>query len=160
MTTRTPDEIVERINATKAGDLFGAEIGGLIVALDFEHAKQFLIETAKAEEWEVKTLEQIRQEAREYLGFAMGKAEDHRGLSAGRSVDHYRGWVWLLEPERFDEFEAVDYPNYGAPKLKAAAQILGFEEEWDSYVSPGSALDRMSQGLACDSNGCYEGCGR
>lgn len=60
----------------------------------------------------------------DYLKFAFGKAENHRGLSASRSVDRIGEYLWLLGLDT-DAFEAAEYAQYGVPKLKVAADRLG-----------------------------------
>jgi hypothetical protein len=165
---RTQDEIVARIHEVKEADIFGTQVGDLLSALDFEHAKEFLKAEATEAEWSSDpayplTDEQLRDNAKAYLAFAVGKATGHRGLSASRSVDHYRAWVWLLEPELFEGFEATPYEQYGVPQLKAAANILDFTDEWDKLVADGlmhddRSLILMAEGKPCEP-GCMEGCG-
>jgi hypothetical protein len=153
---RTQEEIVSRIKSISADDFFGVERAGLISALTLTHGQPFLDPSAWAD-WQAKTEEELRAEAAAYLEFAIDKAHNHRGLSAQRSVGHYRAWVWLLEPRLFDAFDAAPYENYGVPQLKAAALALGFEEGWSLIVDPGSELDFMSQGRPCSPQ-CDEGC--
>lgn len=92
---RTQEQIKERIEAVKDQDFFGAEHGDLIDFLDFDHAKAFLKEGVTSEEWKPKPLteESIKHEAKEYLPFAWEKANNCRGLSANRSVDHLRAYT-------------------------------------------------------------------
>ncbi len=160
--SRTQEEIVDRIHEVKGVDFFAAISNELLTGLDFEHAKEFLKDDATAEQWAQAGYpygsDKLRSEARAYLEFAVGKAVNHRGLSAARSVDHYRGWVWLLAPERYDELEATDYAQYGAPQLKIAATILGFPEEWDRLVATSPEVALMAEGSPCEP-GCDSGCG-
>ena len=155
----TQEEIVARIELVRPHDWMGAESGELIRALDKEHVLPYLVEGADVSGWQGPVSDaDAFAAARDYLAFAVGKAEDHRGLSASRSVDHYKGWVWLLEPDRFDEFADAGYTNYGAPMLQAAADILGFGDRWAELVPNGSPVANMAQGLPCE-DGCFEGCG-
>lgn len=156
--THTQDEIVARIHALAESrrDFFGAETSRLVSALDLDHAKEFLKPEYWAS-WEQSTEAELREAAREYLSFAMDKAGNHRGLSAGRSVSHYSGLVWLLEPDQYDRFEAAPYEQYGVPQLRAAADILGLNAEWFAHVD--EPLTNMANGVPCR-EGCDEGCGR
>jgi hypothetical protein len=156
---RTQDEIVAQINEVRDNDFFGAETQELLSALDFDHAKQFLKEDAKAEDWETYPLDEIelRKAAHDYLEFAVGKATGHRGLSAARSIGHYRGWVWLLEPELFEGFDKVPYAPYGVPQLHSAAVILDLVSEFDRLAAETPELLNMVDGRPCEP-GCVEGC--
>ena len=167
MTLPTQDEIVARIEAVKESDMFGAQVQELLPALDFAHAQPYLKDGVTESDWEglyKDNEEDLRQSAREYYEFAIGKATDHRGLSAARSIDHYKGWVFLLANDKVGEFEDTDYAQYGVPQLKLAAELLGFPEEWDRRVAAGlmkldHSLTNMSVGRPCE-DGCTSGCGK
>jgi len=156
---RTQDEIVARIEELLDNDFFGSETQELLSALDFEHAKQFLKEDATEKDWESYPSDeaQLRKDAKGYLEFAIGKATDHRGLSAARSIGHYRGWVWLLEPELFAGFDSAPYAPYGVPQLHAAAVVLDFVDEFDRLADQHPELLNMVDGRPCEP-GCVEGC--
>lgn len=156
---RTQEEIIERIERVRSTDLFGAEVGNFLSALDYEHAKPFLVDGLDEETFNAAVADTSPLKmAREYLEFAVEKAVGHRGLSAVRSLDNYRAWVWLLAPDRFDEFEALPYRSYGAPALAAAATMLGFEGEWERLVKENPRIVPMSEGKPCAPD-CQEGCG-
>jgi hypothetical protein len=82
------------------------------------------------------------------MAFAWGKARDHRGISASRSVEKMRTWVWLLD----DPEITANYQNYGAPILRAICERYGFP------IPDGDDMRRMSEGEPCR-DGCDEGCG-
>lgn len=156
---KTVDEILERINylgAETYRDLFGAARGDLVVFLPYEHAKPFLLDGTTPAQWQPKELteEAVHQAVREYLDFAFHKAEDHRGLSASRSIDHMRAWFWLLGDEEFLVYADSDnnFQNYGVPILMKAAEKVGFPT-----VNLSEALQRMGRGEPCR-GGCEEGC--
>lgn len=49
----------------------------------------------------------------EYMAFAWSKANDSRGISAVRSIQHYIAWIWLLGDEAFArEIETELNSNY------------------------------------------------
>lgn len=122
---RTQEEIVQIVRADD-DDIFGFAKSILVPYLDFEHAREFLKPDVTAEQW--KQLPQDRQKIlaniREYMEFAWGKVEDHRGLSAGRSVDKLTAWAWLLDDDVAKRMNEADYAQYGAPKLAIACKAF------------------------------------
>jgi hypothetical protein len=154
---RTQAEIVARIAEKEKSDLFGFEREVLISSLDFEHAKQFLVADAKPEEWvPAITDDQVKAKALDYLVFAWGKAQDHRGISAERSVMKLTQWLWLMGMDELVgriERDEVAYAQYGAPTLKVIAEALG------APVPEDADLRRMMEGRPCV-DGCENGCGQ
>jgi hypothetical protein len=161
---RTQAEIVARMTEKNEDDIFGFSKDVLLDSLDYEHAKPFLKEGVTAEQWNVKrecggygrTLqfplvveEDLKAAAIDYLKFAWGKAEDHRGLSAGRSVEKMTAFCWLLGHDT-KAIEDAEYAMYGCPKLKVIAGML------DQPLPDDPALVLMMEGSPC-SSGC-EGC--
>ena len=163
---KTAQETLDRIEVVKSsGDIFGVQSGDLFEYLPFDQARSFLKEEYRSEdhrvEWEAaqkeNTSESILAEMRGYMAFALGKAENHRGLSAARSLDHYRAWVWFLGDQELLDFLDNDsnYPQYGVPALKSVGEKYDFplpsREEW--FIN-------MSEGRSCGGDeGCNEGCG-
>lgn len=94
--------------------------------------------------------EELRAVALSYLAFAFGKAEDHRGISASRSVDKMGEYLWLLGLDT-QEFLAAPYAMYGVPSLVVAARLLGSDYEISD------TLWRMAESKPCKP-GCQEGC--
>lgn len=161
--TRTQDEIVERYRAIKDRDFFGFKAGVLVPALDFEHAKEFLKPEATVADWSASGDGRPplgdTVDIQDYLTFAVGKALDHRGISAGRSTVKLTEMAWLAGLD--DAVKAMgqaDHAQYGAPILKALA-------EWGSFVTStgdpeqDAMFERMAAGDPCVP-GCDEGCGR
>ncbi len=151
---RTQDEIVERIRAVEDDDFLGFRREVLIIhGLDFEHAREYLAPETTAEQWKAAVPADLLRAATEYYDFALGKILDHRGISASRSVDKLTEYAWLLgRDDVVAAMEAADYPQYGAPKVKAFAD--GFGLAWpDSEV-----MTRMANGEPCTPT-CAEGCG-
>jgi len=111
--------------------------------------------TAHPEKWNNSSFdrETVLAQMREYMEFAWGKVDDHRGLSAGRSVEKFEAWVWLLaDQETLDKMNAADYPQYGAPKLAVVCEAYGFP------IPDDEGIRSMIQGLACHAD-CENGCG-
>lgn len=152
---RSQDEIVARIEAyagSTSKDYFGFRHGVLVAHLDFEHAQPYLKDGVTTQEW-AATQEDLTAAAQRCLKFAISKVEDHRGISADRSVQKLEEYAWLLgRDDVVAAMEAADYPQYGAPKVKAFADGMG----WPWPADPD--LARMAQGLPC-SDDCYGGCG-
>lgn len=127
---RTQKEIMERFE--KADDLFGTQKGDLIDYMTFENAKPYLQEKYSAkvesgeEKWEMKT--DPKKEILDYLDFAYDKAEGERGLSAGRSMLHFKTWIWLDDKLFYNEvIDLIDnYTNYGIPALDKISEHYGY----------------------------------
>lgn len=158
---------IERVAQT-VDDFFGSQRQELTHALTFESAKPFLVEGATSAMWDAAkpylTDEDVRVAAADYLDFAIGKALNHRGLSASRSISHFLGWAFLLGGEEArQQIEDAEYTNYGAPQLEKAAEVLGIREAWVKHADPntegGAQLLNMAKGLPCEED-CDAGCGR
>lgn len=150
--TRTPQEILQRISDVADDDFFGFRVEVLVEALPYEHAKAWLDDSVTAVEWAAAAAETHTAET--YYQFALGKIRDHRGISAGRSVDKLSEYAWLLGcDDVVAAMGAAEYEQYGAPKVKAFA--LAMELTWPA---DNLALERMAAGLPCV-DGCENGCG-
>jgi len=66
---------------------------------------------------------------RDYISFAWEKANDKRGISANRSIDHFKGWLWLLGDEEGIEYLKANYAPYGKPGLAYTCKKYGFKNE-------------------------------
>lgn len=122
---RTHEEILARIEQVKDSDWMGTQINDLIVRLPFDLAKPMLKPAAKAEEWTV-TDQDPMSAAKEYLPFAWEKANNCRGLSAGRSIDHFRSWLWLAGKDK--QVAALErYERYGKPQLVMVSAMCDFD---------------------------------
>lgn len=151
----TQDEIVARMTSFEAStDYFGIRASTLFGFLDLKHARPLLRPGVTPAEW--GPIPDPLGAAREYLDFAIGKAVDHRGLSALRSVSHFREWAWLSGDPDFTAALDADYSYYGAPILHAVAVALGQDELWAARLTP--ELERMSEGVPCspDCSGCVD----
>lgn len=117
---RTDQEIIDRINARKEADFFG-----------FELAKPFLNPDVKGEDWKVQPRDRdsVLKEMLEYMPFAWDKANNCRGLSAGRSMCHYMAWVWLAGDDLGD---LTGYQYYGKDNLVKICDHYGWDSsQWD-----------------------------
>jgi hypothetical protein len=131
---RTHDEIIQRIKERKDEDWFGFEWPYYLEVLPFDKAMQFLKKDAAADGWVVKTEQQIKEAAIDYMPFAWGKANNCRGISAGRSISHYTAWLWLLGVPWADEL-LEEYEYYGKPQLERICEYLGLDsKKWDDGI--------------------------
>lgn len=151
---RTQEQIANYIqkNRDSHEDVFGFMAEVLIGYLDFAHAKPFLKPEAKPEDWKTDPLtrEHVIETMRDYMSFAWQKCEDHRGISAGRSVQKMQAWCWVLGEDHLIDWE--EFAQYGAPILLAVSQRYGFE------IPTSDAVARMALGEYCRPD-CEEGCG-
>lgn len=154
---RTQEEILARIEGI-TDDFFGFQLEALALALDFDHAKTFLNGGTVAADWPGPV--DVEKEAREYLAFAIGKIIGHRGISASRSVDKLTEYAWLLgRDDIVAAMDVAEYEQYGAPKVKAFADGMGwpFARPEDPWAE--KELQRMAAGEPCKPN-CEDGCDR
>ena len=156
---RTQDEIVEKLLAiNKEKHLFDFRRDMLVVFLDREHAELVkgisLKEDADLSDWKEDDLsdEVILEKMKDYMDFAWDKAQNHRGLSANRSIQRLEAWCWLLgEDELVEALENGPYAVYGAPGLAKVSEKFGWP------IPPGEDIERMIRGLPCVPN-CEKGC--
>lgn len=129
---KTQKEILAEIkNLEKSGtDPLGTSRSDLIDFLTFTHAKPFLTKGTTKAEWDrdKATFDHdfIVEKIKEYLPFAFTKAQQERGLSALRSLNHFYAWMFIIEDlENFDDL--LVYENYGIDHLIAIAEFYGVD---------------------------------
>jgi len=134
---KTQDEIYQRLKKTSSGFMamdFRPEV--LINHLNYDLAKEFLNDEykEKVDKGEIKSeyvsdIKEIVQDFLDYMVFAWGKAEDERGISAGRSLQKLGAWLWLLNREDLETIINDDdlYNPYGSPALIEVCNQLGVE---------------------------------
>ncbi len=155
---RTQDEILARISDRKENDFLGFECEVLYTYLTYDNVLQFLKEdyVLKRSEWNDDSSDNIaRKGMKSYMEFALGKAYDHRGISAGRSVSKMTSYLWLLgNDDLLDRFLNAGYAQYGVPQLMVIC------EEYDIEIPEHmqSEIANMAQGKPCEP-GCDNGCG-
>ena len=131
MTFPTQDEILERVEAVRAWDIFGFETTDYIEFLEFRYAARFLKEGVMENQWTPapSTRETVLDKIKEYMPFAWEKANHRRGLSASRSMCHMKAWLWLLGEVEVGE-QIMHYDYYGKPQLRAICEH--FEIDWQA----------------------------
>lgn len=152
---RTMDEVAAHV-AEHWEQFFDFEGEVCVGYLPYEYASPYVRDGVTAEQWAEDvapyTEERLRADMAAYMEFAWGKAENHRGLSASRSVSKIRAWVWLLGDEAvLHAMDTAPYPGYGAPKLAAVCRA------YDLPIPQSAAVQNMIQGLKCRPD-CDGGC--
>ena len=133
---KTQDEIVKFLKR-KDPSFFGFDREVLLQYLDFAHAKEFLKEGVTEEEWKNSrslanhselTREHILEEMKTYMrDYGWPKTQDHRGISANRTIEKMEAWGFIIEGQEFvDKLKSIPYPSYGAQKLKWICEKFGF----------------------------------
>ena len=131
---RSDEEILARIESVKEDDWLGTQLSDLLIRLPFEKARPYLKPEATPEDWPVKPRDRdsVLAEMLSYMPFAWGKANNGRGLSAGRSMDHYSAWVWLAGDDLGD---LTQYEFYGKDNLVRICKHYGWDAgQWDDGV--------------------------
>lgn len=128
---KTDQEILARIEEVEKADWMGTQRGDLVVRLPYALAKQYLREDGDMDEakWDAGRAELLAPMdlIKDYLPFAWDKANNCRGLSAGRSLEHILTWLWLegydkLVAEHFQHYEA-----YGKLQLVVASELVNLD---------------------------------
>lgn len=141
MSRRSEAAILARIAATEGADFLGVIRGDLIEGLSFASAKPYLQDSVTEDQWNMAAAEfkPPLDQAREYLAFAWEKANNCRGISAGRSVQHFESWLWLAGADGFDAVSVTEYRFYGKPNLVIASTALDVDwramddGRWDNF---------------------------
>ena len=98
-TLKTPDEIVEYLNGPEIkNDILDFTREVLFDYLPFSHVQPWLKEDVEYEDWNPHPIERptIVEQMRKYAQFGWGKIQDHREISAGRTVQKMAAWLCLL----------------------------------------------------------------
>jgi len=132
---KSQSEILERIKKVEKDDFFGVERGNLIAYLEFENAKEFLEDGVTKEKWNKNKSDPV-EDLKKYMPFAWEKANDHRGLSSGRSLSHMRGWLWLDGQDDLVDFlnDESNYAPYGKPVLSKICAHYSLPDEHDGNM--------------------------
>ncbi len=133
---RTQEQTVQQIEKRKSDDILGFETDEYLRFLDFEHAKPYLKEGTKSEQWGKPTensTENILQIMLDYMSFAWEKAKGCRAISASRSISHYKAWIWMLDDDF--QFDENSYCHYGKNLLREICKQYGWNpNQWDDGI--------------------------
>src|SRR3972149_3026035 len=128
---RPQEQIVKRIER-KQKEVMSFEPEVLMLYLDFEHAKPMLKPEATEKDWNgchtPYTRENVLKEAETYMReYGWAECQEHRGISAERTIMKMTAWAWLLEEDDLlQKMKDTEYQNYGAPKLKVVCEHFGW----------------------------------
>lgn len=153
--SRSEEEILNAFKEASSA-MFGFAAEDYLVALPFASAKPYLKDDVTEEDWKMvatRTRESVLAKMKEYASFAWSKVTGHRGISAGRNLDHYRAWCWLLGDEESVALLDAEggYAPYGAPKLAFVCK------KYDLFIPDSDEARRMSEGKPC-CDICSYGC--
>jgi hypothetical protein len=143
--TKTSEEIKARIASVADKDWMGTTRSDLIDYLSFADAKEFLKPEAMEQAWNEREVKAPLDAAKDYLPFAWDKANGCRGLSAGRSLDHLKAWLWLAGFGAIVDEHFGDYSHYGKQQLVIASELCGFA--WQSEDDGEWVNDEGGRGL-------------
>ena len=150
----SPAQIKAHYIEIEPDDILGFATEVLLAYLSYDFVKVHLKPGTKRSDWEPLELsrQQILEEFSSYMQFAWGKAADHRGISAGRSITKALAWLFILgDEEGRMAVKNGSYKNYGAPMLLYISNRYGFPIPEEPEVL------RMARGLQCCDD-CDEGC--
>ena len=143
------DEIVKTVNERMEKDVFMDFMSSdLIASLPYADAKPFLKGDSTAEGWkpESRKPEHILWRMHDYMAFAWGKANDRRGLSVMRSLQHFAAWAFLRgERDLATWIEDTEYTHYTKPHLRAICAHYGWN--WVGWDDGFWTNDEMHDGV-------------
>ncbi len=132
---RSIEEIAAKMRDKNFADFLGTRQGDLLEWLPFDQAREWLKPEATKGDWDKAGFPRplgdaaVIAQIKDYMPFAWEKANNCRGISAGRSISHMQAWLWLLGAD--DAVAALDdYSHYGKPQLRAICEAL--EIDWSS----------------------------
>lgn len=150
---RTPEEILAQCQLSES--FFRFDVDALTEFLTFDQARPLFKDEALRTGWKSEpiTREAVLAKMRDYMEFAWDKVENHRGLSASRSIEKMEAWIWLLGDDDAARLVAATYyTNYGAPKLACICERYGFP------IPDDEGIRRMIRSQPCGLTGRDCGC--
>lgn len=123
-------------------DPLGITLDDILEFMTFEEAKPYLKEEyikkveSGEEEWTYLDYTPINviNKMKDYMEFAWNKANNFRGLSAWRSIQHYRNWLYMLGDSFDNLINAMKrYDYYGKPFLALISELLDID--WKKFDS-------------------------
>lgn len=149
---RTQVEIVNRINLIEKEDFFGFQSSDLVSYLDYSNALPYINENLKKtlteSEWDEKYKAKLtpKELIQDYMPFAWDKANNCRGLSASRSVEHMKAWLWLDGEDILADRMGDIYEYYGKTCLVVICLHYGID--WKQYDDGVWVNDECGDGVA------------
>jgi hypothetical protein len=126
---RTQEELIERYKS--CNDMFGFESNEYLSGMTVESLESLkgthIKEDADLDLHVVlfKDDQAILDCCKSYMEFAWEKANGCRGISAYRSIMHYKAWLWMIGEDGWDDIE--DFQYYGKDELVRICNFLGID---------------------------------
>lgn len=143
---RTQQEILKRTREAAKDDMLGFEWQEYLRAMTAKTAKELrgtlLKKGADLSEWKPDLMSDgaIQKQCIGYMLFAWDKANGCRGISAERSLAHYKAWMWLLGEDGWDNID--EYEHYGKDNLVRICKFFDLDaSQWDDGRRVNSELE-------------------
>ncbi len=130
-TMRTERDIINRVKDIAEDDFFKWQSNDLLYYVSWDCLLEVRDEKeAKATqaEWAERPAQNLKDEIIEYLPFAWDKANNCRGISSSRSIEHLLAWAWLHSDALYEGLTNVEYEFYGKPQLVFISEA--FNVDW------------------------------
>jgi hypothetical protein len=150
-------DLIEKYAQAEPGfkEVLDFHYADLLQFIPYNKVKQFLEPDVTREKWRQYyrplTVKYVLDVMRDYMKFAWKKCLNERGLSAMRSLAHFRAWLWILQ-----DYEALQFINlighygcYGAPCLKYICDKYrwNYKDFIDPYLQ--DKAEQFIQGKGC-----------
>lgn len=147
---RTDDEIVARIKGLENADFFGFIRSDLAEYLPADRLQDAGLKLNDGAAWDPRPRDAVSIIAQitEYLAFAWDKANNCRGISAARSLNHMQAWLWMLDEDAVAE-ALGDYELYGKPHLREISERYHFP--WRDHDDDAWRNSEGDEGTSADS---------
>ena len=120
--------LYKQVEKVIGDDWMGFEYPMYLNYLDYEHAKTYLENDVTQEKWDsTEKPTDPKTEMVDYMEFAWQKANGERGISASRSISHYKAWLWLDGNEDLANRLEEEYTYYGKPQLVEICHYLNID---------------------------------
>lgn len=142
-TKRTTKEIKARVRKLKKTEFLGFQSADLLSYLEYADAKPFLTKAATIDKWGKPASRDhghVYDTILQYMVFAWDKANNRRGLSAYRSLEHMTSWLWMIGYD----VDFSDYDHYGKPQLRAICEH--FRWDWSMWDDGWWTSDELAKG--------------
>lgn len=139
----TLEEIEKRYDERREEDMLGFEVNEYIPYMSFDKLRTIAKEDASDDDvrkiMSTLTRDRMLDVMEDYMEFAWDKANNMRGISANRSIEHYVAWTWLAGDSdlssEIDDMAWHGYHYYGKPILERICEFYGWEwKDWDDGV--------------------------
>ena len=162
---RSDEEIMRYYRKIAPFDFFGIWGTELIIRLPLSKAIPFM---GKNHGWDEESWskaqrkldkESILEEVEDFIQDAIERCMMHKKIAV-MSLDYFRAWMWLINDMDVFSYLTDDrnFPNYGAPMVKAVMDKYEFTDLLPNDERQKSAFLNMAMGKKCNEL-CVRGCG-